>query len=65
MISADVSSLEQTAGVIELLRQASAALDAIWQRALDGHGDSDALLVGEASQGVHRALIALAAIRGQ
>jgi hypothetical protein len=45
--------------VVELLRQASTALDRIWRQAMSiGAGDT-VIRLGEASHGVHRAIIAL------
>lgn len=45
--------------VVELLRRASAAIDSLWRTALDDGSGDMALKLGEASHGVHRALIAL------
>lgn len=45
--------------LVEVLRRASSTIDSLWRAALhDGTGEA-ALKLGEASQGVHRALIAL------
>lgn len=46
-------------GLVEVLRRASVTIDFLWRTAL-AEGASDlALKLGEASHGVHRALIAL------
>lgn len=53
------AAYDEETHVVELVRRAGAAVDALWRAALDdGHGES-ALKFGEASQGIHRALIAL------
>lgn len=45
--------------LVEVLRRASATIDSLWRAALrDGTGEA-ALKLGEASHGLHRALIAL------
>lgn len=50
------------AGLLVLLRRAGSVIDSMWHEALaDGDADS-AVQLGEASQGVHRALIALSAL---
>lgn len=49
-------------GLLLSLRRAGSVIDSMWHRALaDGDADS-AVQLGEASQGVHRALIALTAL---
>ncbi|HET6965974.1 MAG TPA: hypothetical protein VFH58_14460 [Acidimicrobiales bacterium] len=46
--------------LVEVLRRASATIDSLWRAALrEGTGEA-ALKLGEASHGLHRALIALA-----
>ena len=47
------------AGVMILLRRASAMIDSMWHSALADSGGYQAVQLAEASQGVHRALIAL------
>ncbi len=47
--------------LMAMLRQASLTIDNLWRAALSDGTDTSALQLGEASQGVHRALIALAA----
>lgn len=47
-------------GVLPLLRESSRAIDALWRGASSGDPTPSAIHLGEASQGVHRALIALA-----
>ena len=49
-------------GLLVLLRRAGSVIDSMWHAAL-AEGDADsAVQLGEASQGVHRALIALSAL---
>ena len=49
-------------GLLGLLRRASSVIDSMWHTALvEGDADS-AVQLGEASQGVHRALIALSGL---
>lgn len=50
------------AGLMVLLRRASSMIDSMWHSALDDSGDFTAVQLAEASQGVHRALIALSAL---
>lgn len=45
--------------VVAVLRQAAVALDAMWRESLLASGGETAVRLGEASHGVHRALIAL------
>ena len=47
------------ASLLVLLREASRAVDALWRDALTGGQADSAVRFGEASQGLHRALIAL------
>lgn len=48
--------------LVDVLRRASATIDSLWRAALrDGTGEA-ALKLGEASHGLHRALIALAPV---
>ncbi len=49
--------------IIGLLRQASAALDTIWREAMTTTAGESVIRLGEASHGVHRALIALSSPR--
>ena len=50
---------ERTAAVIAELRKVAAMIDELWRDALEaGPGDTE-IPLGEASQAVHRALIAL------
>lgn len=67
MAVADVRALDEGAwadsGVMALIEEATSVVDDLWRRALsDGTGQS-ALHFGEASQGLHRALIALGSAR--
>lgn len=48
--------------VLVLLRRASALIDSMWHSAGSGDGSYPAVHLAEASQGVHRALIALGAL---
>ncbi len=51
--------------VVEGLRRASATIDSLWRAALrEGTGEA-ALKLGEASHGLHRALIALSSTTHQ
>ncbi len=50
---------EEMIEVVVLLRRVGATLDRLWTHALSGGTGRDALRFGEASHGVHRALIAL------
>lgn len=47
--------------LVGLLRQASVALDRIWRHAITRGAGETVMRLGEASHGVHRALIALSA----
>jgi len=53
------SEPEDLAELIVVLRRASAALDRLWNQSLAGASGDLAIRLGDASQGVHRALIAL------
>ena len=48
--------------VVVLLRRAGAMIDSMWHQALAESGQHQAVQLAEASQGVHRALIALSAL---
>lgn len=48
--------------LLGLLRRAGAVIDSMWNSALADGDDGSALQLGEASQGVHRALIALSGL---
>ncbi len=50
---------EPAVDVVGMLRQVSAALDSVWRAALASRAGDSAIRLGEASHGVHRALIAL------
>lgn len=49
-------------GVFLLLRRAGSLIDAMWRDCVGGGAESSAVALAEASQGVHRALIALEAL---
>ncbi|HET9076110.1 MAG TPA: hypothetical protein VFN68_04195 [Acidimicrobiales bacterium] len=49
-------------GLMVLLRRAGALIDSMWNSALADSGDFTAVQLAEASQGVHRALIALSTL---
>lgn len=49
-------------GLLVLLRRASSMIDSMWHTALAENGQHHAVPLAEASQGVHRALIALGAL---
>jgi hypothetical protein len=49
--------------LIARIRELSVAVDTLWNDALNTAGDSQFLEIGEASQGLHRALIALDSFR--
>ncbi len=46
--------------LVDVLRRASATIDSLWRTALREGTGENALRLGEASHGLHRALIALA-----
>ena len=46
-------------GLISMLREAGLAIDSLWQEAVIHGNGEDAMNLGDASQGIHRALIAL------
>jgi hypothetical protein len=48
----------ELSGVLEILDRVSATLDVMWRTAV-GDGSETAVRLGEASHGVHRAIIAL------
>ena len=50
---------DDVAELIRSLRKVSGALDRLWHQALSGASGDLAMRLGDASQGVHRALIAL------
>lgn len=50
------------AGLMIILRRASAMIDSMWHEAVADGGDYSTVQLAEASQGVHRALIALSAL---
>jgi hypothetical protein len=45
--------------LVARLRELSLAVDSLWNEALNRPGEGQALEIGEASQGLHRAMIAL------
>jgi len=47
------------AALAATLRQASRTLDALWRDAIDGHDGARLVALGDASHGLHLALIAL------
>jgi hypothetical protein len=51
--------------LIARLRELSLVVDILWQDALNKPGDSQALEIGEASQGLHLAMIALDSVLGK
>ncbi len=53
---------DQEGALVVLLRRASHIIDGMWHQALTDEGDYPAVQLAEASQGVHRALIALSAL---
>lgn len=53
---------EPDAGLLVLLRRASSMIDSMWHAALDDRGQDTAVHLAEASQGIHRALIALSCL---
>lgn len=57
--SRDSSPGEDLADLIGSLRKVSGALDRLWRQALGSASGDLAMRLGDASQGVHRALIAL------
>ena len=66
MAVADVRAFEEEAGgdsgLLNVLKYATAVIDSMWRSALsDGTGHT-ALHLGEASQGLHRAMIALTSL---
>jgi hypothetical protein len=54
-----MSEPEDLAELIRVLRRVSAALDRLWNQSLADLSGDLAIRLGDASQGVHRALIAL------
>lgn len=60
--SPDAAGSGPDAGLMILLRRASAMIDSMWHSALAESGEYPAVHLAEASQGVHRALIALGAL---
>ena len=50
---------DEVTNLVGVLREASVVLDALWRDALTGSDGESAIRLGEASHGVHRALIAL------
>jgi hypothetical protein len=50
----------RTGSAYQQLTEAGRAVDAMWQEAIDDGRNSDAIDLGEASQSIHRALVALA-----
>ena len=68
MAVADARAFEEEAaadsGLLNVLKYATAVIDSMWRSALsDGTGQT-ALHLGEASQGLHRAMIALTSLNG-
>ena len=66
MAVADVRAFDEEtgggSGLLKLLGEATAVIDSMWRSALsDGTGQA-ALHLGEASQGLHRAMIALGSL---
>lgn len=55
----DGGSEEQTASVIAELQKVAAMIDELWRDALEAGPSDTEIPLGEASQAVHRALIAL------
>lgn len=55
----EASANEDLADLIGSLRKVSGALDRLWRQALGSASGDLAMRLGDASQGVHRALIAL------
>lgn len=60
--SAGGADPDQDGALVVLLKRASHMIDSMWHEALDERGDYPAVQLAEASQGVHRALIALSAL---
>lgn len=54
---------EADSGILSVLETATATIDSMWRSALEQGMGQTALHLGEASQGIHRALIALASLR--
>jgi hypothetical protein len=57
----EVRKLRDTTSALAQLSEVSRLVDQLWQDSMDGTSPDDAIALGEASQGIHRALIALAA----
>lgn len=60
--SSDAGGSGPDAALMILLRRASTMIDSMWHSALAESGAYPAVQLAEASQGVHRALIALSAL---
>ncbi len=52
-------ALQPSDDLIDRLRELSSVVDTLWEGALNKPGEGRVLEIGEASQGLHRAMIAL------
>jgi hypothetical protein len=66
MVFTDFTGQDCRTSVVSHLRDAARMVDQLWFNALAEHSDEQAIPLGEASQAIHRALIALASdlVRG-